>query len=397
MLKKSSQAMLLVGILVGIGQVGCGRLKPAGEPVAGTVSLALTATGVSGAVYRLRSATFSITGPENKTLPSPIDPTDPLAQLTQSLLPGAYQIALADGWKMWRIPTTGDPAQVPANLISAKMVALSVASSQDTKVNFQFDVLGESPVPGTVTIGIGVTETDGGSDAAVTPDGASDASVTPDVPAGAVCGNGVVEVGEQCDSAAAFASNTCNSTTCQNIPAVCGNFMIQPGEQCDDGPTGSLTCTATCMTVGAASTCLDCETAGTNAKPPVCMGTKQTTQSTVVGCAGLSTTDKQTQCTTLLHCLQTHPNCSISAAVAVANSDPTACFCGTLSAGACAGAPSANIAGACAAAYFAVYGGVSDANRDNILGDFFNRTLPVGMANNLYACDVLNSCQSKCP
>jgi hypothetical protein len=35
--------------------------------------------------------------------------------------------------------------------------------------------------------------------------------------------------------------------------------------------------------------------------------------------------------------------------------------------------------------------------RDDLLGDFFNADTPAGMANNVYACDVDNACQSKCP
>ena len=80
----------------------------------------------------------------------------------------------------------------------------------------------------------------------------------------------------------------------------------------------------------------------------------------------------------------------------VVNSDPTACFCGALDPASCTTAEADTIKGDCAAAYFTVYGGVTDANRDAILGDFFNRTLAIGMANNLYSCDVAAGCQSKC-
>jgi hypothetical protein len=202
-----------------------------------------------------------------------------------------------------------------------------------------------------------------------------------------VCGNGLLQPGEQCDSAAAIANNTCGSATsatpCQNIAIACGNGLVQPGEQCE--PPNTATCTATCQTISA---CLVCETTGT-----ACLGTKVTTTS-AFGCAGL-TGAALTNCNALHSCLDTHPTCSTNGG-ATSTTDPTACFCGALSAAACAGAPSASIAGQCAAAYFAVYGGVSDPNRDSILGDFFNRTLPVGMANNLYACDVTKTCFPVC-
>jgi hypothetical protein len=121
-----------------------------------------------------------------------------------------------------------------------------------------------------------------------------------------------------------------------------------------------------------------------------------TSPSSVVGCAALPAADAAT-CVTVLHCLQTHPNCSIGGDFTSLSSDPTACFCGALNAAACAGAPSASIAGQCASVYFAAYGGVTDANRTKILNEFFNKLKPIGMANNLYSCDVASDCQSLCP
>jgi hypothetical protein len=127
-----------------------------------------------------------------------------------------------------------------------------------------------------------------------------------------------------------------------------------------------------------------------------CLGTK-VAPSSKFGCDGLGTPEMQTRCKALLNCLQTHPTCSATPDNPNVSNDPTACFCGTLSASSCAGATPANIAGTCASAYFAVYGGATTANRDSILSDFFARNLPVGMANNLYACDVNSNCQSQCP
>jgi cysteine-rich repeat protein len=49
---------------------------------------------------------------------------------------------------------------------------------------------------------------------------------------GAVCGNGVREVGEQCDDANTDDTDGCNSL-CQT--AKCGNAIVEPGEECDDG------------------------------------------------------------------------------------------------------------------------------------------------------------------
>jgi len=166
---------------------------------------------------------------------------------------------------------------------------------------------------------------------------------------------------------------------------VCGNGLVQPGEECDAATLPTATCDAMCHII---SPCIVCETAGT-----ACSGTKVTAAS-AFGCAGLTGT-AFTQCTSLHSCLDTHPNCSKPPG-GPPITDPSSCFCGALTAAQCAGAASASIAGDCAASYFAVYGGVTDTNRDQIIADFFNRTLPVGMANNLYACDVTKSCFPVC-
>jgi hypothetical protein len=171
---------------------------------------------------------------------------------------------------------------------------------------------------------------------------------------------------------------------------------VEQGEQCDDGAGGSATCSSTCMMI-TASACLTCETTVTTANPQVCIGTTISSSSHVVGCAGLMTADAQANCRMLLACLQTHPNCSNPANVSPPTTDPTPCFCGALDTASCSGAQAASIAGPCAASYFAIYGGVSNTNRDFILGDFFARATATGMANNLYACDVTNNCQSQCP
>jgi len=51
-------------------------------------------------------------------------------------------------------------------------------------------------------------------------------------PPGSVCGNGILETGEQCDD-----GNQVDNDSCHNdcSPAVCGNGIVEADEQCDDG------------------------------------------------------------------------------------------------------------------------------------------------------------------
>jgi uncharacterized protein (TIGR03382 family) len=65
-----------------------------------------------------------------------------------------------------------------------------------------------------------------------------------------VCGDSVVQPGEQCDEGGD--TPTCNANC--TVP-VCGDgyLNLTTGEQCDDGPTGSLDCTPSCT----ASVCGD--------------------------------------------------------------------------------------------------------------------------------------------
>jgi fibro-slime domain-containing protein len=60
-----------------------------------------------------------------------------------------------------------------------------------------------------------------------------------------VCGNGIAQLGEQCDDGNLVDTDTChnNCTLNGSPPAACGNQVLDPGEQCDDG---NLVNTDTC-------------------------------------------------------------------------------------------------------------------------------------------------------
>ena|GEM_PF-5098934 len=78
-----------------------------------------------------------------------------------------------------------------------------------------------------------------------------------------VCGNGVVESGEQCEDLNTTSGDGC-SATCQSEPPggscpVCGNETIEGIEACDDGNTeGGDGCSATCQIEVEPPTCPVC-------------------------------------------------------------------------------------------------------------------------------------------
>lgn len=62
---------------------------------------------------------------------------------------------------------------------------------------------------------------------------------------GALCGNGKIDPGEECDPPDGV---TCDATCHKIVAAVCGNSKRETGEQCDDGNTTNLDgCSAKCQ------------------------------------------------------------------------------------------------------------------------------------------------------
>ncbi len=79
-------------------------------------------------------------------------------------------------------------------------------------------------------------------------DGLIDSNDPDCAPPGPVCGNNVVETGEQCDDGNTTSGDGC-SATCQT--EFCGDGIVQPGlgEECDDGANGDNGdgCTDSCL------------------------------------------------------------------------------------------------------------------------------------------------------
>lgn len=50
-----------------------------------------------------------------------------------------------------------------------------------------------------------------------------------------MCGNGRLELGEECDDNNTISGDGCNASCANEVAAVCGDGILQAGEQCDDG------------------------------------------------------------------------------------------------------------------------------------------------------------------
>ncbi|MBI5507985.1 MAG: DUF4215 domain-containing protein [Deltaproteobacteria bacterium] len=147
-----------------------------------------------------------------------------------------------------------------------------------------------------------------------------------------VCGNGVVNPGEDCDDGGTTPGDGCDAR-CHFEP-VCGNSRLDPGEQCDDGNTSPGDgCSPTCQSesrcgdgqVGGAETCDD----GNTVSGDGCRG-----NCTLENVCGDGLVDSQEQCDDG----NTSPgdgcdgSCRIEAAGCVTDSDcqmPLVCFFGT--------------------------------------------------------------------
>lgn len=66
--------------------------------------------------------------------------------------------------------------------------------------------------------------------------------------AGPVCGDGVVEGDEQCDTVD-IPTDICDENCMTIAPPVCGNGVVEGTEQCDDLNLPTETCDANCQTI----------------------------------------------------------------------------------------------------------------------------------------------------
>jgi hypothetical protein len=134
--------------------------------------------------------------------------------------------------------------------------------------------------------------------------------------------------------------------------------------------------------VGPGATCIACEMKGTNQAKPICFHTSKTpdigtTDPAKFGCDGFPPAD-QARCKTLLSCLRVN-HCA-------QGDDTVTCLCGPLDRETCISKPIESLPGPCRDQYIAA------ASGGNVLTLWGSTDSPIGVANNLYSCDLDAPC-----
>lgn len=123
-----------------LATVGCAvEGAPENEGV-GTMRMPLRAVSADGTEYRLRQATFEITGSQNANILSEDYLTSEVAEMVLGV--GNYQVELTGIWQMERI-VDGLPEPVDATLVSENPVPFMIQDQGVTAVTFRFEVDGE--------------------------------------------------------------------------------------------------------------------------------------------------------------------------------------------------------------------------------------------------------------
>jgi hypothetical protein len=135
----------------------------------GALSLPITATGASGAVYRLRQAVFEVRldGPGGGPPSFITSEQDPLASTLVTRVPsGVYAVGLREGWSLERA-FGSDVRNVPAQLRSSVFQRAEVVGGQQTFVRFSFEALGDLLEFGPGELGVEIDVSESGPPAVV--------------------------------------------------------------------------------------------------------------------------------------------------------------------------------------------------------------------------------------
>lgn len=139
--KRNGHALAALSLAALASLTACVESEGTGDPDVGTVSIGLAGQGASGAVYRLRDATFTVTGPSSMMVWHTEDDPD-RTSLSANVVVGNYTAALANGWRLERLVTGQPPVDVNATLVSPNPAAFAVNPMMRTAVPFRFEVDG---------------------------------------------------------------------------------------------------------------------------------------------------------------------------------------------------------------------------------------------------------------
>ena len=172
----------------------------------GTVRLNLTGSSNTGTTYRLRNATFVVTGPVQVTLSSETDVNAP--SIKAELPAGSYVINLNANWSLEK-SVNGTFVPVKAALASANPIGFQITDQGVTGVAFQFNA-GDDVVAlgdGTLDLTIDINDGAGGSGQGGSGQGGS-------------AGSG--QVGTPCAQNAQCMSGLCHHNLCTPLdPGAC--------------------------------------------------------------------------------------------------------------------------------------------------------------------------------
>lgn len=188
--------------------VGCNTDEiGAHEGPSGSARFLLESTGSLGNRYKLAKALFEISGAAGS---STVQDESGQRYITVDLPTGDYSVLLHKGWDLQRF-TEGKFQSVEARLVSANPASFVIENQQTTDVMFEFDVTGEAIAFGSGRARIGFTVNEG------------------------LCGNGVVDSGEECDFADPKALGRCG-------PDCTGGKVCTADAECASGLCGDAEC-----------------------------------------------------------------------------------------------------------------------------------------------------------
>jgi hypothetical protein len=111
---------------------------------AGSLSLALTARGESGALYRLRDAFFQVNDPNFTFFTQLSTENDPTASTLETTMPvGDFTITLFSGFSLEKVSPDGTTARVASTLLSPSSQSFHISPNEQTSVGYRFETNGE--------------------------------------------------------------------------------------------------------------------------------------------------------------------------------------------------------------------------------------------------------------